>query len=219
MEGGDSLGQPRKILAVGSKFGRLTVVSIDGRGWKCICDCGTTKTVAYGHLSSGFISSCGCLRLERLRAAITTHDKTHDRIYGVWSNMLQRCTNPKDAGYKNYGGRGIQVKWSSFTEFYADMGDPLNEDSTIERVNNNGHYEKGNCEWVTRYVQSRNKRSNVIVSHDGLSMTLVDWSELLQVNYYTLHARHKRGWSDSEIITGKRISLCQKSRRLNRTRM
>lgn len=90
-----------------------------------------------------------------------THGKSRTRIYAVWFNMLDRCRNPDNAAYANYGGRGISVcdEWQKFEAFYADMGDRPSSKHSIERIDNEGNYERSNCKWATAVEQNRNKRN------------------------------------------------------------
>lgn len=85
------------------------------------------------------------------------------KVYGVWATMLSRCNNPNQAQFKNYGGRGIRVRYPDFESFYADMGDPPRGRS-IDRIDNNGDYQPGNCRWATAKEQRANQRAaNAII--------------------------------------------------------
>lgn len=149
----------------GQRFGRLVAIRLGEhiyvsghkrRMWECLCDCGNTVTVISLNLMSGASKSCGCLRIDR----ITNHGKTSSPEYKSWSSMIQRCTNPANARYEGYGARGIKIcdQWMSFENFYADMGDRPSINHSLDRINNDGNYDPGNCRWATRSEQQRNKR-------------------------------------------------------------
>lgn len=155
----------RKDLT-GKRFGRLVCLE---RGeshpngsvkWKCLCDCGEEKYVSLALLQKGEVKSCGCLYRETRKTCGLSHGMSRSKEYDVFKGVLQRCNNPNDDGYHDYGGRGIKCLFASFEEFYEALG-PRPEKATIERHDVNGHYDKSNCYWETNWsVQAFNRRSN-----------------------------------------------------------
>lgn len=108
----------------------------------------------------------------------------------VWKHMRNRCNNPRDAGFKNYGGRGITIceRWDSFANFFTDMGKrPPNH--FIDRIDNDGPYSPENCRWATRKTQNRNRRSNVFVTFKGKRCTLAELAEETGVPYAIIRDR------------------------------
>jgi hypothetical protein len=99
--------------------------------------------------------------------------------------MIARCTNPKSVKWHRYGGRGIRVceRWRNFAEFRADMGPRPSLEHQLDRINGDGNYEPGNCRWVTRSEQQRNRCNNVYVEVAGERMLLVE-------------AKNRFGWPD-----------------------
>lgn len=183
----------------GKQFGRLTAISYEGRGhWSCRCKCGTQTSVLTTNLTKGNSTSCGCRRLETNHK----HGMAGTPQWHAWQAMRQRCENPKNPDFRNYGGRGIKVceKWSKFALFLEDMGlRPPGFD--IDRIDNNGDYEPGNCRWVSRKENLNNRRNNRIVTWHGETLPLTTWAERLGVNPTTLFTRLHRGWSIEEIMT------------------
>lgn len=193
-------GRPIKSLE-SARYGRLTPGQhLKGQGWLCRCDCGESKIVTGNHLRSGAVVSCGCFHEQQQRAP-KLHGMRRTRAWAIWSLMVQRCTNPRNPAWPNYGGRGIRVcvEWMQFASFIRDMGPPP-EGLTLERINNERGYEPGNCRWATRTEQARNKRTNRIVELGGVSMPLVVWCELLGLKYWTVHARLRRGATEREAL-------------------
>lgn len=154
----------------GVRFGRLVVNGLAGKRtadgllvWRCKCDCGKAVDVIGKQLRRGQTQSCGCLLLDRSREANTKHGQKGTRLYRIWGGMLNRIRNPRCKDYFRYGGRGIAVckRWeSSFENFLADMGQPPTSTHSIDRINNDGNYEPGNCRWATPKEQIANRRRN-----------------------------------------------------------
>jgi hypothetical protein len=124
--------------------------------------------------------------------------------YRAWSAMKLRCANPNNEQYHNYGGRGITVcdRWrQSFAAFLVDMGPRPSPRHSIDRIDNNGNYEPGNCRWATSREQNRNRRNNIVLTHDGRTMCLADWARELGVPRGTLLARYRDGQPPDRICS------------------
>jgi hypothetical protein len=114
--------------------------------------------------------------------------------YHAWQQMKDRCFNSNNSKYPDYGGRGIVVcdRWrTSFDNFLEDMGERP-KDRSIDRIDNNGPYDKLNCRWATKKEQARNKRTTRFIQYMGEVRPLAEWSEILDTNYMTLLARFRR---------------------------
>jgi hypothetical protein len=155
------------------RYGRLLVVGKTAERnpsgnviWSCLCDCGAHVAVSGSALQQKSTQSCGCFFIDTARnkgLSKRKHGLAKSKIYGVWSNMKNRCYNPSYSKYKNWGGRGIRVceSWLDFANFYADMGDaPVG--MSIDRIDVNGDYCKENCRWATQKEQQNNRRNNVL---------------------------------------------------------
>lgn len=184
----------------GHRFGRLLVLSESGRDkhkqilWKCLCDCGAEKTVTGSNLR-GKTRSCGCLKAEIDPARLRTHGKSGTKEHKIWKGMISRCAITTATGYKNYGGRGVKVceRWHDFSAFFTDMGE-CGQGMSIDRIDVNGNYEPGNCCWSTKKDQARNTRRSTRITHNGETLTIVEWSERVSIGESTIRRRLKLGW-------------------------
>jgi hypothetical protein len=203
------------IRDIGRKFNRLTVVEDVGivgtryRHWVCRCDCGAMTVVRAASVRRGAIRSCGCFRQQAtqqrsLKHGMASRGSQRSPEYRAWCAMLQRCCNPSNRAYARYGGRGIRVcdDWIlSFNVFLADMGSRPSSAHSIERLDNDGPYEKSNCVWATREKQQRNRRGNVVLKFDGKRQTVVEWANEVGLSPSTLYSRIRLGWSAQKALT------------------
>lgn len=188
------------IDMTGMKIGMLTVISRDnsahGSGvharWICKCECGNIVSIS-SHALRGKSpqKSCGCLPAKMH----TTHGYSDTRLYAIWICMKQRCRNPNNRNYRQYGARGISVceEWKDFETFRSwALSNGYDETAkrgicTIDRINNDGNYGPDNCRFVSQKIQSNNRRNTVKVLFKGEQRTLSEISQLTGVCYGTLH--------------------------------
>jgi len=195
-------------VSVGEKFGRLTLLRRapeaykSQTSWLCRCSCGTEKVVGVGHLRTGSTVSCGCYAREQASKRQSTHGLTKNIAYRPWIQMRTRCANPKATSYEYYGDRGIQVcqRWDDFTLFLQDMGERPSLLYSLDRIDTNGHYEPGNCEWKTHKDQMRNRRNTVRLTFAGETLPVSQWAERIGKPNRTLLQRIKYGWSPAQVL-------------------
>ena len=220
----------------GRRFGRLNTLASDfslpdgtGRRYRvvvCQCDCGTVKVMQVRRLKNGTARSCGCLHREQVAKQLTDlwtrHGYArHPLYYVIWKGIVQRCTNPHNKSYPDYGGRGIGIckEWredgGTFVRWALQNGWAPGLD--IDRIDNDGDYSPGNCRFVTRRQSNQNTRANVEVSAWGERKCVREWARdsRCMVKVSALRSRLKRGYSPEEAMSSPPRTL-PKLRRLSK---
>lgn len=160
------MGRPA-IDVLGKRFGRLVVLSCKGligkeMKWLCICDCGAKKSVTGSNLRSGNQTSCGCFQKEPQNNPAFVHGQCrrigNTKEYRAYQSAKTRCTNPNAHAYSEYGGRGIRFLFTSFEQFFKELGIAPSLTHSVDRKNTNGNYEPGNVRWATPREQVKNRR-------------------------------------------------------------
>lgn len=183
-------------VPIGTRFGKLVVM---GRGsnttrgtvrWHCACDCGGASLVRGVSLRRGDIQNCRkCRRVARRHGH---GGNKQSSTYRSWHHAVQRCANTRLPRYADYGGRGISMcdRWTKFENFLADMGErPAG--MSLDRIDNDGNYEPGNCRWATPREQAANQREKKNrVRVEG--KTIHEWATVLGISYGTAHARYRK---------------------------
>lgn len=211
------------IDITGNKYNMLTVLkrteSNDGIVyWECVCECGNKTIVRGSNLKSGAVKSCGCLLHQEAKNKI--HGESNTKLYRKWKSMIYRCHNPKNQAYKFYGARGIKVceEWHDFNTFKKWTEQTRKDENyTIERIDVNKDYCPDNCIWIPMSEQANNRRTNVMIEHNGERHNLMQWCNLLNLDYKNVHNRiYKLGWSfEKAISTDIDVSKRNKGRKEN----
>lgn len=193
---------PKRADLTGRRFGRFIAIKIVGRNkwgmprWLCKCDCGGQREVLHGALLAGRTKKCRCLSARKF------HGMARTPTYSCWGSMISRCNNPRQVGFKYWGGRGITVceRWRNFENFLADMGERP-DGMTIERIDNNGNYEPSNCRWATYTEQNRNRRGTKIIEYGGKQMPISAWADTVGISRRVIAQRIRCGWAVADALT------------------
>lgn len=201
---------------IGHKHGNLTIIAFDGLKqfskrarsayFTFRCDCGNSISAQKSNIV-GKRQDCGCSRPISDRTAPA--GATNHPLHKVWWHMIDRCDNARNSSFKDYGARGIKVagRWKTgadgktgFECFISDMGPRLPK-MTIERVQRDGHYEPGNCVWLPKGDQSKNRRGVRLVRIGDRVKTIPEWCAETGVPYFTAILRVRRGWPPDRAVT------------------
>jgi hypothetical protein len=166
--------------------------------WWCECSCGTKHEVDGRNLRTGRSKNCVNCGHKRTHG----HSHLNSRAYTVWRNMRQRCERKTHPQYSNYGGRGISVheSWQKFENFLAYMGEP-GPGQSLDRINNNGNYEPGNCRWATKKEQDYNRRvSRIFQTSTGQTFTIEDLVRMSGKGYSPIFRYIQRNGPDKAFI-------------------
>lgn len=189
----------------GNRYGRLTVIreveriryasGNSHRVWECLCDCGNIIRCTTDRLRRGNTKSCGCLRKEITSKKNYKHGGTKTKLYRIWDEMNGRCFCKTNKAYKNYGARGIRVcdEWrKNFSLFRSwALSNGYQEGLTIERIDNNGNYCPDNCKWIPKSEQPKNRRNCHLITFNGKTQTLSEWSRELHVDRECVRNKEK----------------------------
>lgn len=198
----------------GMEFGKLKAIKCVGSDkhrhskWLCKCDCGKETIVLSDALVRGRQISCGCYGKKVIGNRSRTHGKSQTKLYSVWMGIKRRCLETSHSQYKHYGGRGITIcdEWrDDFESFYEwSMRNGYEDCLTIDRIDTNGNYEPSNCRWATIMEQNNNTRRNHIITFNGESHTIAEWSRITGISAKCIGRRINRdGWSVEQALTKK----------------
>lgn len=140
------------------------------------------------------------------------HGMSHTPTYNSWQAMIERCTNKKSIGYARYGGRGIKVcdRWrESFAHFLEDMGERPFLKAEIDREDNDGNYEPGNCVWRSRIENSNNRSTCRMISHQGTTQSITMWERELGFPPRAIYNRLRRGWGVDRALSTPIATTCK----------
>ncbi len=196
-----------KRIKKGDQFGRWTAISGQGEVQasrvECQCDCGQVRLISVSNLRSRKTTSCGCYHRQVVGELNKTHGLSGSPEHKAWKAMRKRCNNKNTNSYASYGGRGISVceRWGCFENFLSDMGHKPGPGYSLDRIDNDKGYEPDNCRWATFAEQSVNKRDNVMLSCNGKTQTVSQWSKEVGLRRSVIATRLRRGWGVQEAIT------------------
>lgn len=194
----------------GQRFGRLTVIERAGSDkrknvlWLCKCDCGNTTIVNRCSLKSGNTKSCGCLRVDIIKATHTTHGGSNTKLFRSWNNAKTRCYRISSKDYKEYGARGIRMcdEWlhdfGAFQKWALENG--YSDSLTLDRINPDGNYCPENCRRADIETQANNRRM-CYLTYNGKTHTRKEWAKIMGISKSNITNRLYKGWSIERALT------------------
>ena len=192
------------IDLAGKKIGYIDVLEYVAPLWRCHCGrCGNTVFIHARDLRRRKYETSWCLHTTGKgteyrpgKKQVTKKRYTPSKERRAYDEARRRCVSRLRPKFEYYGGRGIEFRFSSFTEFLSEAGPAPSSAHTLDRIDVDGHYEPGNVRWATCSEQNRNKRDTVFLRVDGQVRPLIEWAELNGVTYKMLYGRKARGWCD-----------------------
>lgn len=196
--------------SVGDQVGNLTLLekippTKKGKHskWLCRCDCGNEIAVDRSNLRTQ--RQCRqCANKKEM-----THGMSNTALYTAWYHMKQRCLNPKNRSYSDYGGRGIKIcdVWLAFEPFMEwALSNGYSTDLTLDRRDNDGDYCPENCRWVDKKTQQNNRRNSIYITALGKTLPCAEWARLTGIPKNTIRGRLIMGWSEVSAVTTPVIS-------------
>lgn len=204
------------VNEVGNRYGRLLVLRkhsvSQGRKamWVCVCDCGREHVAQGRNLRTGSTTSCGCFQIESSKERHTTHGMTSGhkfhQAYSSYHAAKARCTQPGHTSATNYSGRGIKFLLPPFEEFWEAMKSTWKPGLTLDRKDNDGHYQLGNVRWASRKQQAQNTRRQRVYIFEGKEVSIADLAEMANVTANAMRVRVSRHGVDAAVAMPHRYS-------------
>lgn len=194
--------------APGDRHGNLTLIKRlpGGQKWECVCDCGETVITQIATTQTMCSKCSRKIAGEKMIVHGFNRKGNVQRLYGIWTGMKSRCNNPKVKCYMDYGGRGITVcrEWAESFINFKDwaLTNGYDDSLTIDRINNSGNYEPGNCRWIRQSEQGKNTRRTHFVDIDGKTLCVMDWCRELGIKKTNAYCNAKeQGLTVEEYLT------------------
>lgn len=200
------MGRPANNIA-GQRVGYMTAIqrvgSTEGNKplWELRCDCGEVRYSTSSRFIAGQLQSCGCKKKQIISERNTRHGLSRHPIYAVWDTMIARCHRPTHKSYIHYSQRGITVceGWrNSFQAFADDMFPTYKSGLQLDRIDNDGGYNKDNCRWASATTQANNTSSNRMITTPKGSLTVAQAAREFGIGVTTLLNRIETGWPQEQ---------------------